>query len=143
MRKETFYKNLYLPFAIMIYSSPKNKVMGLFYYSIWVWGCVAVSSVWLYHMNQFWYCRKVKYFFFWKIGFFNCKWNILCSLNLQILSMVNDLHIFEPTSVETLEFYVCLEQFLKPADNRSGVSWKVISLLSHISHSPTVRVALR
>ncbi|XP_071518806.1 protein CIP2A-like isoform X2 [Panulirus ornatus] len=63
--------------------------------------------------------------------------------HLQILSMMNDLHIFKPTSVETLEFYVCLEQFLKPADTKLGVAWKVINLLAHISQSPTVRVALR
>ncbi|XP_042232690.1 uncharacterized protein LOC121873291 isoform X2 [Homarus americanus] len=63
--------------------------------------------------------------------------------HLQILSVVNDLSIFEPTGVETLEFYVCLEQFLNSNDAKSPVVWKVISLLAHICSSPTIRVALR
>ncbi|KAK8740988.1 hypothetical protein OTU49_002811 [Cherax quadricarinatus] len=63
--------------------------------------------------------------------------------HLQILSVVNDLSIFEPTNVETLEFYVCLEQFLNPLDAKSPVVWKVIALLIHICHSPSIRTALR
>nr|XP_027232880.1 uncharacterized protein LOC113824333 isoform X1 [Penaeus vannamei] len=62
---------------------------------------------------------------------------------LQILSVVSDLHAFEPTCMETLEFYVCLEQLLSLTDARSPLAWKVISLLAHICHSPTIRIALR
>ncbi|XP_063602689.1 uncharacterized protein LOC134778745 isoform X2 [Penaeus indicus] len=45
--------------------------------------------------------------------------------------------------METLEFYVCLEQLLSSSDARSPLSWKVISLLAHICRSPTIRIALR
>ncbi|XP_063585291.1 protein CIP2A homolog L-like [Penaeus indicus] len=62
---------------------------------------------------------------------------------LQILSVVSDLHSFEPTCMETLEFYVCLEQLLSSTDARSPLAWKVISLLAHICRSPTIRIALR
>ncbi|XP_045616111.1 protein CIP2A homolog [Procambarus clarkii] len=63
--------------------------------------------------------------------------------HLQILSVVTDLSIFEPTCVETLEFYVCLEQFLNSSDAKSPVVWKVIILLAHISRSRSIREALR
>ncbi|KAB7504020.1 Protein CIP2A [Armadillidium nasatum] len=62
---------------------------------------------------------------------------------LQILSVVSDLSIFEPISMETLEFFVCLEKLLIESDQKSPLSWKVINLLLHISHSPKVRKAMR
>ncbi|ROT74062.1 putative protein CIP2A isoform X1 [Penaeus vannamei] len=45
--------------------------------------------------------------------------------------------------METLEFYVCLEQLLSSTDARSPLAWKIISLLAHICRSPTIRIALR
>lgn len=62
---------------------------------------------------------------------------------LQSLSLVTDLEIFEPSSSETLELYLCLEKFLTPATARSTVAGKVLALLAHISECSTIRAALR
>ncbi|XP_064120822.1 uncharacterized protein LOC135225414 [Macrobrachium nipponense] len=62
---------------------------------------------------------------------------------LQILSVVSDLHVFEPTCMETLEFYVCLEKLLTSADGKSPLAWKIITLFAHLCQSENIRVALR
>ncbi|XP_068239208.1 protein CIP2A-like [Palaemon carinicauda] len=62
---------------------------------------------------------------------------------LQILSVVSDLHVFEPTCMETLEFYICLEKLLTSADGKSPLAWKIITLFAHLCQSQNIRVALR
>ncbi|KAK4321279.1 hypothetical protein Pmani_007916 [Petrolisthes manimaculis] len=63
--------------------------------------------------------------------------------HLQILSMVSDMEIFEPTSIETLEFYLYLEQYLSPTNSTSSLAYKVITLLAHVCESKAVCSALR
>lgn len=62
---------------------------------------------------------------------------------IQILSVVKNLQIFEPTCMETLEFYITLEALLTDSNEKSQLSWKIIALLSHISQSSSIRKALR
>ncbi|XP_076048716.1 protein CIP2A homolog [Oratosquilla oratoria] len=62
---------------------------------------------------------------------------------IQILSVISDLSVFEPSCMEALEFYVCLERLLINAEHKSSLMWKILTLLLHISHSEKVRVALR
>ncbi|CAL4168124.1 unnamed protein product [Meganyctiphanes norvegica] len=62
---------------------------------------------------------------------------------IQILSVVKNLQIFEPTCMETLEFYITLEQLLTDSNEKSQLSWKIITLLSHISQSSSIRASLR
>lgn len=71
------------------------------------------------------------------------KNSVALQKQLQNLSSVTDLEIFEATSSETLELYLCLGKFLTPCEARSTVAGKVLALLTHISVSPAVRVALR
>lgn len=71
------------------------------------------------------------------------KNSVALQKQLQNLSAVTDLEIFEPTSSETVELYLCLLKFLTPCEARSTVAGRVLALLTHISVSPSVRVALR
>lgn len=71
------------------------------------------------------------------------KNSVALQKQLQSLSSVTELEIFEPTSSETIELYLCLEKFLTPFEAKSTVTGKVLALLIRITVSPAVRMALR
>uniref|UniRef100_A0A6A7FRI5 Protein CIP2A homolog isoform X1 n=1 Tax=Hirondellea gigas TaxID=1518452 RepID=A0A6A7FRI5_9CRUS len=62
---------------------------------------------------------------------------------LQVLSSVKDLSIFEPTYMETVEFYNCLEQLLTKPKAKTHFAWRVVVLIIHMTNSKPVLLALR
>ncbi|XP_018019322.1 protein CIP2A homolog [Hyalella azteca] len=62
---------------------------------------------------------------------------------MQLLTVEEDLTTFEPSSIETLEFYSCLDMLLAKPDSQNVVAWKAILLISHMAKSPVVLRALR
>ncbi|KAK8396027.1 hypothetical protein O3P69_005244 [Scylla paramamosain] len=71
------------------------------------------------------------------------KNSVALQKQLQSLSLASNLEMFEPSSSETLELYMCLEKFLTQAEAKSTMVGKVLTLLTHISESCTIRDALR
>ena len=57
--------------------------------------------------------------------------------------MTEDLSMFEPTCMETLEFYHCLDQLLSRPEAKSHLTWKAIVLITHMTKSKPVLLALR
>ena len=57
--------------------------------------------------------------------------------------MVEDLSIFEPTCMETLEFYHCLDQLLSRPEAMQSLAWKAVVLITHMTESKPVLLALR
>ena len=71
------------------------------------------------------------------------KNSVVLQKQLQSVSLINDLEIFDSSSSETLELYLSLEKFLTPTEARSTIAGKVLALFAHISESCTIRAALR
>ncbi|KAF2359306.1 Armadillo-type fold [Trinorchestia longiramus] len=62
---------------------------------------------------------------------------------MQLLSVEEDLSVFEPSSLITVEFYACLEKLLAKEYVRDHIAWKVMLLMSHMVKSHVLLCTLR